>query len=190
LERLDESFNQVEIPLRYTPRRFDVLPGTNLLCILEAEHNSFPYFERQKIKERLEAEEKNRARGSGGVIIKQESVNDDAMEIEGSHNQNDNLTASATQTQALPIEQQVDPRPGIGRWASCIRLLDVSDLENVKTTDLIELEENEACVSMCTCKFHDNDETFLCVGTVKDLVLEPKRSHSGPYISLSLSLSR
>lgn len=181
LERLDESFNQVEIPLRYTPRRFDVLPGTNLLCILEAEHNTFPYFERQKIKERLTAEEKSEERVKG-VVIKRESGDGDAMEVDGP-SQNDAVDVSASRTQTLPIEQQVDPRPGIGRWASCIRLLDVHDLENVKTTDLVELEDNEACVSMCTCKFHDHsEEVFLCVGTVKDLVLEPKRQHSGGFI--------
>jgi hypothetical protein len=35
----------------------------------------------------------------------------------------------------------IEPRPGIGRWASAIRLIDPSTL---KTTSLIQLQQNEA----------------------------------------------
>lgn len=44
------------------------------------------------------------------------------------------------------------PPAGDGKWASCVRLFNVH--EN-RTLDLVELKDNEAAVSMCTCVFHE-----------------------------------
>jgi splicing factor 3B subunit 3 len=42
LEKLGATFNQIEAPLRYTPRRFVVHPATNQLVIVETDHNAYP----------------------------------------------------------------------------------------------------------------------------------------------------
>jgi len=68
-------------------------------------------------------------------------------------------------------------KPGQNRWASCIRIVDVVA---GKTLDLLELTENEAAISLCTCVFHDHaGEVFLIVGTVKDLDLHSRSCTSG-----------
>lgn len=69
------------------------------------------------------------------------------------------------------------PPAGDGKWASCVRLFNVH--EN-NTLDLIELEDNESAVSLCTCVFHERmDEVYVVVGTAKDLKLKPRRSAGG-----------
>eukprot|EP01094_Clydonella_sp_ATCC50884_P006453 TRINITY_DN1564_c0_g1_i10.p1 TRINITY_DN1564_c0_g1~~TRINITY_DN1564_c0_g1_i10.p1 ORF type:complete len:1192 (-),score=452.93 TRINITY_DN1564_c0_g1_i10:363-3938(-) len=74
-------------------------------------------------------------------------------------------------------EQKIVPPTGaIGSWASCIRLFDPTENE---TLQLIELQDDEAAVTICTCTFAARrGETFVVVGTVKSLVPAP-RSHSG-----------
>lgn len=65
--------------------------------------------------------------------------------------------------------------PSEGKWASCVRVVDSGTLE---TLELLELANNEVAVSVCTVAFHDRGgEVFICVGTVTDLFLHP-RKHS------------
>jgi len=69
------------------------------------------------------------------------------------------------------------PRPGLGKWASCLRIFDAT--QN-KTLDLHYLSDNEAAFSICTCVFHDREgEVFLVVGTGKDVRLQPKSASAG-----------
>jgi len=71
----------------------------------------------------------------------------------------------------------------VGKWASCIRLMDINTKE---TIDIVELDNNEAAFSICTCIFHDKGgEVFLVVGTAKDLVLNPRSSEAGPISFLN-----
>jgi splicing factor 3B subunit 3 len=42
LDKLGEMFNQIETPLRYTPRRFVIHPLTYLMVIIETDHNAYP----------------------------------------------------------------------------------------------------------------------------------------------------
>lgn len=66
---------------------------------------------------------------------------------------------------------------GVGKWASCIRLLDINTKE---TIDMVELDNNEAAFSVATCIFHDRGgEIFLVVGTAKGLVLNPRKCEAG-----------
>lgn len=84
--------------------------------------------------------------------------------------------------EAMPISQYGVPKPGPGKWASCIRIMDVV---KAKTLDLIELKQNECAVSLCTVQFKDhNNDVFLCVGTVKDYKLLPKKSCTCGYINV------
>jgi splicing factor 3B subunit 3 len=157
LDRLEDTFNHSEIPLRYTPRKFEVHPSSNNLIILETDHNAYSHFDRENFKNQLHPE----------IKVKKE----DEMDVDGEQ-----------QMPPLPLEldQIIDYRAGKGRWASCLRLFDAS--QN-RTLDLVELEDNEAALCMCLCGFHDREgELFLCVGTVKDLVYEPQRQFSAAFV--------
>lgn len=54
-----------------------------------------------------------------------------------------------------------------GSWASCIRIVEPIEKQ---TLELIEIENNESAVSMVIINFTGVEETFLCVGTVKELI--------------------
>ncbi|KAI9730079.1 MAG: pre-mRNA-splicing factor rse1 [Cirrosporium novae-zelandiae] len=79
----------------------------------------------------------------------------------------------------LPSAEFGYPR-GTGHWASCIEVVD--PIEKKEIISKIELEENEAAVSIAAVSFSSqDDETFLVVGTGKDMVVSP-RSFSGGFI--------
>ncbi|PSR93953.1 Pre-mRNA-splicing factor rse-1 [Coniella lustricola] len=78
----------------------------------------------------------------------------------------------------LPPEDFGYPR-GRGRWASCINVVDpVSEEAGIVSS--IELEDNEAAVSAAVVPFASQDgESFLIVGTGKDMVLNPRNFSEG-----------
>ena len=79
----------------------------------------------------------------------------------------------------LPPEDFGYPR-GTGHWASSISIIDPITTKSVVFT--LELEENESAVSIAAAPFAgQDDETFLVVGTAKDLVVSP-RSFSAGFI--------
>ena len=79
----------------------------------------------------------------------------------------------------LPPEDFGYPR-GIGHWASCLQIVDPVNTKSVIAT--IEMEENEAAVSIAVAPFSgQDDEAFLIVGTGKDMVTSP-RSFSGGFL--------
>jgi len=87
---------------------------------------------------------------------------------------------AATDDDAMPEHIFGVPRPGSGKWASCIRILDVP---KSKTLDLIELDNNETAICLCMCTFiNKQGELFLCVGTAKDLNFEPRRMCSEGFL--------
>ncbi|KAK5990060.1 Pre-mRNA-splicing factor RSE1 [Cladobotryum mycophilum] len=82
----------------------------------------------------------------------------------------------------LPPEEFGHPR-GTRRWASCISVIDPL-AEEGQVLQRIDLEDNEAAVSMAIVPFASQDnESFLVVGTGKDMVLNP-RSVSEAYIHI------
>lgn len=101
-----------------------------------------------------------------------------------------NVLASSTRTQllndtqavngdaaSLPAEDFGYPR-GTGHWASCIQIVDPVKEKAVIAT--IELEDNEAAVSIAAAPFSgQDDEVFLIVGTGKDMVANPPSSSAG-----------
>jgi splicing factor 3B subunit 3 len=149
VDRLGEMFNQQELPLTLTPRRFVIHPAANHLVIIESDNNAaFP----------------------GGSQLKPE---DGDMEVDADNNNKD------VSNQAEEFKVYGSPKPGDGYWASCIRLVD--PVEN-RTLDLLQLTNNEAALSICTCVFHDKGgEVFIVVGTGKDVRFTP-RSTSGGFI--------
>ena len=82
---------------------------------------------------------------------------------------------------SLPAEDFGYPR-GRGSWASCIQVVDPVTEKTVRYT--VELENNEAAVSIAAVPFsNQDDELFLIVGTSKDLIVSP-RSHAGGFIHI------
>jgi splicing factor 3B subunit 3 len=79
----------------------------------------------------------------------------------------------------LPPEEFGYPR-GQRYWASCISVVD--PITEKRVLHKIELEDNEAAVSIATVSFaSQDDEVFLIVGTGKDMVVSP-RSFSAGFI--------
>ncbi|KUL89482.1 hypothetical protein ZTR_04439 [Talaromyces verruculosus] len=69
-----------------------------------------------------------------------------------------------------------------GHWASCIEVVDPVNAKAVLSR--LELEENESAVSIAAVSFASQDnETFLVVGTGKDVVTYP-RSFSAGFIHI------
>ncbi|KAL3444645.1 CPSF A subunit region-domain-containing protein [Aspergillus insuetus] len=84
-------------------------------------------------------------------------------------------------TTVLPPEDFGYPR-ATGHWASCIQVVDPLDAKAVIAT--VELEENEAAVSIAAVPFtSQDDETFLVIGTAKDMTVNPPSS-AGGYIHI------
>jgi splicing factor 3B subunit 3 len=81
------------------------------------------------------------------------------------------------EAQILPPEDFGYPR-GTGHWASCIQIVDPVSSKQVVFT--LELEDNEAAVSIAAVPFSSqDDETFLVVGTAKDLTADSPSSATG-----------
>ncbi|POS86551.1 WD40 repeat-like protein [Erysiphe pulchra] len=77
----------------------------------------------------------------------------------------------------LPPEEFGYPR-GKGHWSSCISIIDPVTEKCVLKK--VELEENEAAVSVATVSFSSqDDEVFLIVGTGKDMTVVPRSSAGG-----------
>ncbi|KAL6823892.1 CPSF A subunit region domain-containing protein [Trichoderma camerunense] len=85
-------------------------------------------------------------------------------------------------TKVLPPDDFGHPR-GNRRWASCISVVD-PQAEDGQVLQRIDLEENEAAVSVAIVTFASQEnETFLVVGTGKDMVVNP-RSFSDAFVHI------
>lgn len=77
----------------------------------------------------------------------------------------------------LPPDDFGYPR-GTGHWSSSILVVDPVTTKSVISR--LELEENESAVSVATASFSgQDDETFLVVGTAKDMVVSPRSFSAG-----------
>jgi splicing factor 3B subunit 3 len=124
--------------------------------IIESDHNEFNASEKESLVDQFNVNEF--ADSAADVIMNEEE------EEEGT---------------TLPLRGPIPSADG--KWASCIRVLDA--LSGV-TKCIQELSNNEAAFSVCTCKFaQHSEETFLIVGSCKDLTLHPKRV-SASYVSV------
>lgn len=123
LEKLGAVFNQVSIPLDYTPRRFAVNPETNHLVLIETDHNA--YTEETKRRRKLQMADEMR-----------EAAGEDEQDLA-------NEMAEAFLGENLPEAVFGAPKAGPGHWASCIRLLDPVKQETVQQ---INLDQNEAAL--------------------------------------------
>ena len=81
----------------------------------------------------------------------------------------------------VPENQIGYPKAPNGQWASCVRVINPTDLT---TTELFELSGNEAAFSMIiTNKLGAGDMTYLVLGSAKDMKIKPKSCTIG-YISI------
>jgi splicing factor 3B subunit 3 len=157
VDNLGAMFNQTAFPLRYTPRKMCRVPGTRQLVVIETDHNEYNESERAAI-----------AAAHGDMAVdsapKGDGDGEDEEEEEGT---------------TVPVR---GPVPGSdGKWASCIRIMEPATGTSL---ELLELSNNEAAFSVCTCKFsHHSEETFVVVGVVQDLTLHPRKSKQS-YINV------
>lgn len=172
VDNLGAMFNQTAFNLRYTPRKMCRVNDTNQLVVIETDHNEFNEEERAMLKQMhqqesssnsMEIENESRGVTTNGDKVHGEDVGDEGGgEEEGEEN-------------VLPIRGPLPPVEG--KWASCIRVLDAI---SGNATELLELSDNEAAFSLCTCRFgHRSEETFIVVGTAKDMTLHPRRVTAG-----------
>ena len=155
VERLGETFNQRQLRLRYTPRKFVVHPQTSQLVVIEADHNEFNAAEKAAIAEALGTAPPAAAGAAAGGAGAEEGGEEGEEEE--------------------PVRGPVPAEAG--KWASCVRVVDPTTLT---TLDLVELPDNEAAVSVAPVVFHDRGgEVFLLVGTVKDMLLHPRSCSAG-----------
>lgn len=79
----------------------------------------------------------------------------------------------------LPPDQFNNPH-GTEHWASCIQVIDPVSTKSVIFN--VDLEDNECATSIAAASFAgQDDETFLVVGTAKDLKVSP-RSYTAGYL--------
>lgn len=160
IEHLGGLFNETSYPLRYTPRKMVLLPNTSDMIVIETDHNEFNDSETNQLEQ-------------------QYAITATAEQKEGNE-----VSSSMEVANAADGEDDSDrtvivrgPVPGSdGKWASAIRILDG---KNGTTKTFFDLSENEAAFSVCTCRFsHHSEETFLIVGTVKDLIVTTRKFSS------------
>jgi splicing factor 3B subunit 3 len=148
IENIDETFNQQIVPLRYTPRRACKIPNTPYVCILESDHNEYTQDERA----RLPGSNSSTASSPNAMSADEDEGNEEEVTV-------------------LPVRGPVPPSEG--HWASCVRIFDPST-EN--TLDVSDLNNNECATCVCTCKFQQHsEETFLVIGTVRDMHLQTRK---------------
>lgn len=158
IENLGAMYNQTALPLRYTPRKM-VRLGASDMVIIESDHNEY------NAAERAEVEKKYAAALSGSS----EGMDVDSAEQKTASSEGDEEEEEEGTT--MPVRGPLPPAEG--RWASCVRVL---DLATGATKALLELPANEAAFSVTTARFSQHsEETFICVGTAKDLSLHPKK---------------
>lgn len=158
VDNLGAMFNQTIHPLRYTPRKMCKVPGSNNLIVIETDHNEYTEAEKEELAAQHQAnggamEVEHKATKAKGEDDEEEEEEDITVPIRG----------------PLPATE--------GHWASCIRIMDPT---TGTALELLELTDNEAAFSVCTCCFSNRpEETFIVVGTAKDMTLHPRRMSAG-----------
>lgn len=171
INNLGEMFNQTTFPLRYTPRKLVRIPHTRDVVIIESDMNEFNTTEKSIQIADLSSKYPTLLSNADRINLDKAAKMSSGDEEEAQDDEEGTVYPCRGPTPAME-----------GKWASCIRILESS---SGNTKDLIELTNNEAALSICMCKFPQfSDETFLCVGTCKDLVYSPKRSFSSASIKI------
>ena len=146
LDKLGDAFNAETAPMRYTPRKVVAHSVSGNLVVIESDQRAF------------NAEVKAQIYEATGVQppLPSDAPPPDEDEAEG-----------------VLMETTIGvPRAPAGKWASCIRVVEPTTRQ---TLSLFELEDNEAAVSIAMVPLRDRaGETFVMVGTVKDMHTQPR----------------
>jgi splicing factor 3B subunit 3 len=156
LEKLGAVFNQITFPLEYTPRRFVVHNETSHLIICETDHNAYTEATKNLRKQQM-ADEMREAAG------------DDEQELA-------NEMADAFINEVLPEDLFSSPKAGQGMWASQIRVMDPM---SGQTITKVQMEQNEAIMSMAMVRFASDGRYYLVVGVTKDFQMNPRIANGG-----------
>lgn len=83
----------------------------------------------------------------------------------------------ANENGTVPPPEDIGYPHGSGRWASCISIIDpIAE----RVLQRLDIRGNEAAVSVAVVPFTSQEgESFLIVGTGKDMVLNPRQSSAG-----------
>mmetsp|Transcript_2281 Transcript_2281/g.5207 ORF Transcript_2281/g.5207 Transcript_2281/m.5207 type:complete len:1210 (+) Transcript_2281:84-3713(+) len=168
LERLGDLFNTTTLPLRYTPRRMCFHPITNHIIVCESDNRTLPLAEKKELQKAAAEESKK-----DGAAKRPKTEEGKAKMEEEDEDEDDEEDRPTTFLGDLYRAQS-------GKWASCIRVVNPKTME---TVCIEELTGNEAAFSCTILQFSKTDDYYLAVGTVKDLIMNP-RKHSGGFIHL------
>lgn len=152
LDKLGDAFNAESLPLRYTPRKIAQHSASGHVVVVEADHNAYNEDEKAQLYE---------AAGIPPPLPAGSEVPDEDEAEEG-----------------VLMESVVGvPRGGMGKWASCVRLVDPA---TKATLSLLELPDNEAALSVAIVPFRERaGEQIVIVGTAKDMTLHPRTCAAG-----------
>ena len=152
LDKLGDAFNAESLPLRYTPRKIAHHSASGHVVVVESDHNAYNEDEKAQLYE---------AAGIPPPLPAGSEVPDEDEAEEG-----------------VLMESVVGvPRGGMGKWASCVRLVDPA---TKATLSLLELPDNEAALSVAIVPFRERaGESIVIVGTAKDMTLHPRTCAAG-----------
>ena len=173
----DSTFFSHSTHLRYTPRKMEVLPASQYLAVIETDQNAYSTKERQELEALIQ--QPDTTQDGGGA-----EASDDSKEAKAQP------TTAATAADRMSEEEKKrvaaeevkvaellgSPYAGEGRWASCISV-HPPPFVRPHAPFVLELEDNEAAFSLCCLHFDGSvwgNDSFLAVGTAKDLQLAPR----------------
>lgn len=166
VDNLGEHFNQTVTPLRYTPRKACRVPGTRQMVVIESDHNEYNEAERAHLSARAKAAGGGESGEAMAVVSGKAARGGEDGEGEGEEEEKEEEDAVE-----FPLRGPLPPVEG--KWASCIRVIEPGTGTSL---EVLELSNNEAAFSVCTCRFKQHsDETFVVVGVAKDMSLHPRR---------------
>eukprot|EP00435_Cladocopium_sp_Y103_P007532 s4350_g2.t1 len=177
-ERLGELFNHTVMNLSYTPRRFVPLPPAVLpppgqpttdpimLAVLEADHNAYNEETKREIRAALK-----KIRLTKTVEDELDDVKERTM---FSTRKNTGGTMDEEDEEDLPEAQVGTFKAGEGKWGSCVRIVNPSNLTPVFKLDL-DIDEAALCLTVCYFSQLAN-QPCLVVGTVYNMTLYPRHA--------------
>ncbi len=201
LGKLGEPFNSKTLSLNYTPRKLAFHLPTGLAVIAEADHNAYNKEERLQVAAvAAEAHPEVTAAANAAIVVAKAAAAGEEVEASAA-----TALAAAVAAGGGAVEEEghdpqaegVDARrvgyplpPEAGKWASCIRLVDLAALSGMEAASVtsttassaavhhvLELANNEAAVSCASASFHDYpDEHFVIVGCAADMTLHPRKA--------------
>ena len=193
------------VPLRYTPRKMDVVPSTQYIAVIETDQNAYSRRERKELEQIIAqgldgeaemdgasaADSSSGSGGSGGNTSSASSAADGTATAATTNGSKADEPLSEEEKRAKAEEERkLDemlgaPYAGEGKWASCVSL-HPPPFVAPHPAFVVDLEENEAAFSLTVLQFdaavYGNDY-FLAVGTAKDLTFAPRKLTCG-YIHI------